>query len=494
MLAIGNLDKLIRTDEIFRIIGIEASKRGVKAWLIGGFVRDGLLGLTPKDADLMFESSGNAESIGNILSSQFGSTLVHFEKHMPVFRITIEGCQYDLADLNELSIKRDQLRRDFTINSIAVELTSVFGCASSGQITLVVASTGIADLENRLLRVNSKAVFGDDPLRIVRLFRFERQLQFAIDPDTLNAVPEYINGLAQISGERVRDELFHILKSNCAADTLVTMYNAGVLSRLFPFLDEMKGVTQNEYHHLDVLEHTLDAIRQFETVLEFSDDLTHPFESRLKAIAAEELVPDRPRAALMKLAILFHDVGKPMTRVVRDDGKVTFIGHDKYGVELIEPYLDYLHLSRREKAYINMLVEGHLRPGFLDPQSPTLPKAIFRFFDRFDDWGVDIVLISIADRLAARGELVDEDVEARHSDSARILLDAYFNRNKVLVKPPDILNGDDLIREFNLEPGKRIGIILKVIKEGQASGDVTDYASGIEYARRFIVESENKAN
>jgi len=496
MLDLANLDKLIRDDVVFKTIADEASVHKIRVYLVGGFIRDALLGLSPKDADLMFEGNGYAESIGRVLSTGFNAKLIRFEKHMVVYRIIIHGKQYDLADLKESSISQDQLRRDFTINSLAVELSELFRTCSVDilpALPLIDASTSIEDLEKRIIRINSRDVLRDDPLRIVRLFRFESQLGFVIEPSSLTPVPEFLNGLKEISGERVRDELFQILKRPKAADVLEKMDRYGIITTLFPLLDELRDISQNEYHHLDVFNHTIDTIRQFEQILNFDDDATSPFKDELGRMLIEAIVPERPRLALLKLTLLFHDIGKPRTRTIRQDGKIQFIGHDKLGVELIEPYLEYLKLSRREKSYINMLIEGHLRPGFMDPASPTISSTIFRYYDHFGEWGVDLVLMSIADRLAAQGEKVSEDVIKQHYVAVSMLLDAYFNKNKILVRPPDIIDGYELMRALDLRPGKRIGILLKIIKEGQASGVVRDKKSAIEYARRFMEESSKQS-
>ncbi|MBU1024218.1 HD domain-containing protein [bacterium] len=490
MLKIGHIKNLILDDPVLRIICNQASRRSIGAYLIGGFIRDALLGKNPKDADLMFTGEGNAELIGKLICEKFGSTLVKFEKHMVVFRITVEDRQVDLADLYDKTISEDQVRRDFTINSLAVDVGSFVQIPNPDISDILDVNDGLSDLQNGIIRINSKEVIADDPLRIVRMFRFEKQLGFDIDVSSLNAIDDNIDKLADVSGERVRDELFQVLSHPKAYNTIEKMNNAGVLAEIFPDVEKMRGVTQNEYHHLDVLDHTMSAINQFETVVEFQDPITSLYRDELTGIINDGFVPNRSRASLMKLALLFHDIGKPETRAIREDGKVTFIGHDKLGLKIIKPYLDYLHLSNREVHYIISLVEGHLRPGFINLDSPALSKAIFRFFDRFNDIGVDLVLFSIADRLAAQGEMVDDAVNEQHNQISSILLDAYFNKNKLLVRPTELANGDDLMRELSLQAGKRIGILLKVIKEGQASGEVSTYDDAIEYAKNFMKDNE----
>lgn len=487
-----NLKELITNDPVLRIIANQATRRSIKAYLVGGYIRDAILGKHPKDADLMIQGDGNSQRIGELISEKFDSTLVRFEKHMVIYRITVNDKQYDLADLLDKTIEEDQLRRDFTVNSLAVEIGSLVQNPNPDIGDILDASTGLADLEKGIIRINSKQVLEDDPLRIVRMFRFERQLGFAIDPDSYSAVEECASNFDDISGERVRDELFQILSRPKTPETLLMMDKVGMLTTLFPAIEIMKGVSQNEYHHLDVFDHSICSLVEFEKVLKFDCPVTAPFHDQLTELVQSEIVPGRTRATLMKLALLFHDIGKPQSREIREDGKITFIGHNQIGVEIIAPYLDYLHLSKRERTYINNLIDGHLRTGFLDPESPTLPKAIFRFFDRYSDCGIDLVVISIADRLSAQGEKVDDAVNQRHEQIASILLDAYFNRNKLLVRPPELINGEDLMRELNLPPGKKIGILLKVVKEGQAIGDILTYDDAINCAKQFMQQSESK--
>jgi poly(A) polymerase len=478
-----HLKSLIIQDPVLKILANQVTRIHKRAYLVGGYVRDSLLGLTPKDADLMFEGDGLSETLGKLIAEKFGSTLVRFEKHMVVYRITVLDHQYDLADLHSQTMTADQLRRDFTINSLAVEIGSLVQNPSPGEDSILDASTGMIDLHDRIIRINSESVLSDDPLRIVRMFRFKTQLGFEIDPQSLEMSSRYVDQLHRISGERVRDELFQILNRSQSAETLLHMDSIGVLSKLFPTIDEMRGVTQNEYHHLDVFDHTMDSIRQIEDVILFDLPVFQPFREDLLEHIHSEIVPGRNFSALMKLALLFHDIAKPRTRAVRDDGKVTFINHNKLGVDMIEPDLEHLRLSRKERMYINMMVEGHLRPGFLNPDSPTLSRAIFRYFDQYGDWGVDLVVMSVADRLAAQGEKVDDGVNERHDKVTAILLDAYYNRNKILVRPPDLINGDDLIAELNLPPGREIGILLRIVKEAQAAGEVNTKEEAIACAR-----------
>ncbi|HYE78245.1 MAG TPA: hypothetical protein VEI97_09680, partial [bacterium] len=208
--------------------------------------------------------------------------------------------------------------------------------------------------------------------------------------------------------------------------------------------------------------------------------------AEIDALLADEMVPGRPRAALMKLALLFHDLGKPGTRAVRPDGQVTFIGHDQLSVQLMEPYLEDLKLSTREIGYINLLVGQHLRPGFLDLAAPSLPKMLHRYFVDLGDWGVDLALISIADRLGAQGPKITPAHNERHWAIVERIVRAYWRETALVVRPPDLLNGSDLLTALGIDPGPQVGVLLRMIKEAQVEGTVATKDEALAFAAEFL--------
>ncbi|MEO7993225.1 MAG: hypothetical protein ABI743_02410, partial [bacterium] len=180
------------------------------------------------------------------------------------------------------------------------------------------------------------------------------------------------------------------------------------------------------------------------------------------------------------------DLGKPGTKTIREDGTATFIGHDSLSVEIMTPYLDDLHLSGEEQSYLTLLVGQHLRPGFMDINASGLLRMLYRYFCETGAWGVDLAIISIADRLAAQGPLCTADHNARHWAIVERICRAYFRETALVVRPPDLITGGDLLSELGLTPGPHIGLALKMVKEAQVEGRVGSRDEALAVARNFL--------
>lgn len=475
-------------DPVVGIVRDVARSAGLDAWLVGGAVRDPLLGRTPKDADFVYAATNNTAGLPALVARKLDAPLVRYEKHLPVERVIVDGQPYDFVRIADTgALPADLNRRDFPFNALALPLQGAAE-AESVRDALIDLHDGLGALDRREVRFTSVDVIAEDPLRMLRAYRLALQLGFTLTSDAEAAIRAQAGLLApgRVAGERIRDELVAILREPQSTSTLAAMGDAGLLGARFPTVDGMRGVDQNLYHHLPVYEHTLDCIRQLELILESLPPVMAPYAAEVAAMAADELVPGRPRVALMKLALLFHDLGKPGTRDVRPDGQVTFIGHDKLSMQLMAPYLEDLKLSSREIEYIDLLVGQHLRPGFLDLDAPGLPRMLHRYFVDLGDYGVDLALISIADRLGAQGPKVTAAINTRHWAIVERIARAYWRENALVVRPPDLVNGDDLIQALGITPGPEIGVLLRSIKEAQVEGTVATREEALAYAGKFL--------
>jgi poly(A) polymerase len=249
---------------------------------------------------------------------------------------------------------------------------------------------------------------------------------------------------------------------------------------------------QGGYHHLDVLRHELETVYQCDRFLdgftEFSEELRQP----IKGYCAENLVEGRSRKALIKLCALLHDVGKPGTRRVEPDGEIWFIGHDRFGSYLIEDIALRLKLSVREKECMERLVLHHLRPGHLSREAQLTRRAIFRFFRDLQDDGVACLLLWWADRMATRGPSSKIDQIGQQRQRLEELLGAYFFRQDEVVRPPRLIDGNELMDCFGLEPGPIIGKILQIIEESQAEGKIENKQDAMRLARHILLEEKEQ--
>jgi tRNA nucleotidyltransferase/poly(A) polymerase len=275
-----------------------------------------------------------------------------------------------------------------------------------------------------------------------------------------------------VSGERIRDELSALLATRTASFALRDLAVWGALAEVLPELDGLRGVEQNPYHHLDVFEHTLEALTYVGGVvaqLGGRSFLASPAEVGLPGV--ESLVP-------VSWAVLLHDIGKPAVRVVDEQGRVIFWHHDEIGRQMTAGIGARFNLSKRFIEYLGTLVRQHLRLGFLVREQPLTKRALARYRRDVDPWVFESVVVSLCDRLATRGEKTSLTSMARHYRLARSV---WSSVSKEPV--PQLLRGEDVMELLGLEPGPDVGRALDALEEEVESGEVTD-ADG---ARAFLL-------
>lgn len=482
-------------------------------YLVGGAVRDALLNRTTHDLDFVFPGDGNqlARQVANALQVAFfpldeerGTGRVILPH--PDERLAQAGERYflDFAAYRGADLESDLRARDFTINAMAVDVRA--------PEQLLDPTGGAADLLAKRLRACSPTSLLDDPLRILRAVRFATKLNLQITPETRQFMRTAVGGLENVSPERKRDEILRILGGDQVATALRTLDVISALTVLFPELPGLKGVTQSPPHIDDVWHHTLQTVQNLEKVLSLIGHPEHDpdaaasltvglmvlrlgrYRQEIHAHMQKAVSMDRPWQALLMLAALYHDVGKPSTREVDDAGRIRFFGHDQVGAEMLVRRAHAMHLSNPEIARLKNIVRHHMRPHLL-AQIEKLPtrRAVYRFFRDTGDAGVDICLLGLADVLATYGTTLTQDTWNHYLDIERVLLEAWWETPEESVRPPVLVNGHDLIETFKLSPGPEIGHILEMIREAQADSQVTTQAQALDLARQYL-ENQKGAN
>jgi poly(A) polymerase len=444
------------------------------AWLVGGAVRDRLLGRPTDDYDVAV--GGDARRLARALARAADAHVFALSEAFGVWRVVARDhrWQVDVLPLAGRSIESDLAQRDFTINAIAEPLTDGGYVDPFG---------GVDDLHGRVLRMVSTQAFADDPLRTLRLARLACELGFVVDPATAAAASAGASGLAVVAPERVFAELKRIVTSDRALTGLELMDALRATDVVLPELTEMRDVEQSPYHHLDVYEHT-------RLVLASTIELCrHPeqwFGSEAAAVARlldEPLANELTRAEALRFGALLHDVAKPQTRRVTADGRITFIGHDVTGAEVAAGILTRLRASDRLREHVSALTRNHLRLGFLVHEMPIDRRAIYRYLRACEPVQVDVTLLSVADRLATRGRGSDEAI-ARHLELARDLLGEALAWRDGRPRPP--VRGDELARAVGLRPGPELGRILQELEEASFVGEITSPEQAIDRARAIV--------
>jgi len=473
--------------------GLEAARAalaGKPAWLVGGAVRDRLLGRLSADLDVVVQGdpAGAARAVARAagsaacfaLSEEFGFWRVVARDH---------SWQVDVEPLRGETLEQDLALRDFTVNAIAEPL---------GGGEAVDPLGGQGDLRAGRLRMAGPGAFRDDPLRVLRLVRVAVELGLEPDREALRGARAEAGALGGVSGERVFIELRRIVASDAARRGLELMADLGATATVLPELEALRGIEQNRFHHTDVLGHTLEVLDNTIALdtRNRTGDVWGPaapaisaYAPQLQALLAEPLADEMTRAEALRWGALLHDAAKPLTRdVLPSDGRVTFIGHDRRGAELARDVLERLRASERLRSHVAVLVRCHLRLGFLVHESqPLARRAVFAYLSSCSPVEVDVTLLSIADRLATRGES-SADAIARHLEVARQMLgDALAWRADG--PPAPLLRGDELTGELRIAPGPAIGRLLEELAAATYAGEITTREQALAAAQRLIADT-----
>jgi putative nucleotidyltransferase with HDIG domain len=454
------------------------------AWIVGGAVRDELLGRPVRDVDVAV--AGDPARAARALAAELRGPVFRLSEAFGAWRVIDQraGRVYDLSPLQGDSIEADLGQRDFTVNAMAqpVELAALGG-GTEGDAELIDPLGGRADLESRTLRVLGPRAYEQDPLRALRLPRFAAELGFAPDAETETLTRAAAPRVAEAAGERVFAELRRLVIADGVLGGLDLADRLGVLDAVLPELTALHGIEQSHYHHLDVYGHTLEVLaRQLEVETRL-DELFGADAPRLRDVLAQPLADELTRGQALRFGALLHDVGKPATRDVRADGRVTFMGHDAEGERMVRDLSRRLRTSERFSRFLEGLTRHHLALGFLVHERPLDRGHLYRYLRRTAPVEVEVTLLSCADRLATRGRKAEEATVA-HLEVARELMGAALDWRAH--GPPRVpVRGDDLAAELGIEPGPELGRLLDQLEEAAYVGDATTREQAVELARRL---------
>jgi poly(A) polymerase len=471
-------------------------------YLVGGAVRDLLLNREIHDLDFTLATSGI--KVARVVANALGSDFFPLDPERDTGRVILEesdGSQHilDFASFRGPNLDEDLAGRDFTVNAIAIDLRTrqVFDPLGGGM-----------DLKERILRACSATSIPDDPVRILRAIRLAADFDLKIFPETRQAMKIHTSLLADISPERVRDELFRILEGKHPTTCLRAMDMLGALDVILPELPTMKGVAQPAPHQKDVWEHVLATCSYLESMLMFLaqgnpsgevDDLINGmFALRIgiyrQAVTehfSTKYAGQRKLKGLLLLAALYHDVAKPTTIKLDEQGQMHFWEHDQQGSEIIGRRARQLALSNDEINRLETIISNHMRFIFhvnrqVAEGIPPSRRAIYRYFRDSGQAGVDLCLLGLADLRATYLESIPQEIWAAALDIASLFLQNWFEKPTESITPPTLVNGNDLMQEFSLDPGPRIGELLESIREAQAMGEIISRDQALAFARNKL--------
>ncbi|MBL8099502.1 MAG: HD domain-containing protein [Anaerolineales bacterium] len=471
-------------------------------YLVGGAVRDLFLSRLSSDFDFALPSGGIslARKIANALKADFvpldderdtGRVIIHENES----RIFLDFATYRGKDLEE-----DLHARDFTINAIAYNLQDD---------TLIDPTEGVKDVESKIIRACSSTSFTDDPVRVLRGVRLAAAFDFSIDKQTREWMKQASGQVRSASVERVRDEIFKILNSKRVSDSIKALDMLGGIEQLMPELLKMKGVEQSPPHVFEVWTHTLFVLDYLERIIfnffeetpknEFAEALQTQlgkFREQIHNHFSESLNIDRTHRALLFFAALYHDVCKPDTKTIDENGRIRFFNHDIQGAEVVAERARSFNLSNDEVERLSVIIKNHMRIHSFtskleyENEYPTR-RAIYRFFRDSGKAGIDLILLALADMRGTRHKEMTLQTWNIYLEISRILLENYFEKPQETVSPPRLLDGNDLMKELNLKPSRLLGELLEAIRENQAEGNIHTREETINFAKEELLRREN---
>ncbi len=453
-----------------------AALAGRSAWLVGGAVRDRVLGRSLTDLDLVVD--GDPEQAARAIARAAGrAACFALSEDFGAWRVVARdrAWQADVERLRGGSLEADLVLRDFTVNAIAEPIEGGAPIDPLG---------GLQDLTARRLRMVGPSAFSDDPLRVLRLVRMTVELELEPEAQTSRAAHAHADELRDVSAERVFMELRRILATQHARRGIELMAELGAMAVVLGELQALRGVDQSRFHHLDVYGHTLEVLdRTIELQADPGTIMGDEHAAELAAVLAEPLADELTRGEALRWGALLHDAAKPLTRGVRpQDGRVTFIGHDARGAELARAVLGRLRASERLRGHVAALVGNHLRLGFLVHESqPLSRRTVYSYLRACEPVEVDVTLLSMADRLATRGDRAEEAIDAHMRMARGMLQDAL--RWRAEGPPPPLWRGDELARALGIDVGSRVGELLEELAEGQYAGELSTREQALTYAR-----------
>ena len=454
-------------NEVFGIVSKAAEEEGVRAFVIGGFVRDAFLGRPSKDIDIVVEGSGIAlaKRVGKIVGSKvavysnFGTAMLHYKG----VEVEFVGARKESYDRNSRkpvvedgTLEEDQQRRDFTVNALALSLQREdYG-------SLVDPFGGIRDLHNGLLRtpLDPDTTYSDDPLRMIRAIRFATQLSFTIVPESFEAIKRNKERLDILSLERINEELNKILLSPKPSVGFLLLEESGLLEKILPQLCNLRGVeTMDGKGHKDNFAHTLQVV---DNISSTTDNLW------------------------LRWAALLHDIGKPLTKHYDPEIGWSFHNHDFVGGKMIPGIFRQLKMPLNEKMkYVQKLVQLHLRPIAL-VQDEVTDSAVRRLlFDAGDDIN-DLMLLCEAD-ITSKNENKVRRIKSNFQLVRKKLVEVEEKDRVRNFKNP--ITGELIMQRYALSPCSTIGIIKEYVKEAILDGIIeNNYEQAFQLMEKRALE------
>ena len=432
-------------DEILNILSDTFKK--YDCYLVGGYLRNYFIkNEISSDRDIVVK--GDSKALALEISEILDGTFIELDTENEIYRVVLKDKinYFDISKMLDDDIMLDAKRRDFTMNAIFYNLNKkeIFDPFQARE-----------DIKNKIIKTPDLNNFTDDPLRMLRLYRFISNTGFDADKTLEDFCKNNFKLIKNCAKERIQAEIIHIFEGEFIADTLSVMFDDGILEDVFPFVSEIKKIPPNSHHHLDLVHHSIETVRKIRI--------------------------DNP---LLKISAFYHDIGKPKTWTIEENGRHRFIGHDVLGGEIVKDELKKLNFSTKAINYISKMVRYHIYPATLANVSDN-NKAFARFVRKIGEDTPDLIELSRADRLSALGPDITSQMVDNALNHLENLLNYYIKVQSEVKNPKSLLDGCEIMDLLNIKPSKKVGEIIEMLIEEQLAGNIETKEEAIEFIRNL---------
>ncbi|MFH1619589.1 MAG: HD domain-containing protein [bacterium] len=500
---------------------------GCEAFLVGGAVRDSLMGRFSPDLDIILpeKKKGFVRSRAAEAAKALEGGCFTLDEETLVYRISVRNpfpFQVDISAFQGPDLESDLRRRDFTANALAYPLTDKCAtenakCGKPGAKKLKISNSksglkitgleasrttdpcrGREDIRRGIIRIAGPEAFREDPLRTLRAFRCAAELGWELSSGTLAAVKAAVPLLRGTAPERIHDELLHLLAADNSACWLKKMDGTGLLTAVFPELEPQRKCAEVYYGRDGVLKHSIRVVDRVDYLFANAAKIFSRLHGRLLPFLREK--------SNLKLAALLHDLGKPpMAKKVKD--RLRFFGHEEKGAEMAGAIMQRLRFSRSEIRFVSRLTLHHLRPGNLAANNYISDKAVYRFFRDLGEDGIPLLLLCWADHTSylsiAELRSIEKEIQKppfpipskglpaqgpvktlRYLQVVNLMLSLYLDRSPAIVQER-LVDGRDIMNIMKIPPGPDVGKVLEKIRDAQADGKICCRRQALDYLRKL---------
>ncbi|MBQ2645065.1 CCA tRNA nucleotidyltransferase [bacterium] len=476
----NSLEKFIQTkinnDEFF--IKIKPYIKNMECYLVGGYIRDLLNNEKSCDRDLIVHS-GIAKNLALDIANNTNGHFIPLDEENQIYRVVMPDKKnyFDISAMLDDNLYKDINRRDLTINSLVYDLNND---------KIIDKNDSLNDFKNHILRTSNLENFIDDPLRMLRIYRFCAKYNFNISDETETFIRKNKELLNNPAKERINTEIMKLFESKYSDIALTKMDKTGILSSIFPVVDEIKKIPPNTHHHLSLLNHSIETVRQIQRHFD-------NYSQNVKNSLCSNELGTYSRLAFLKLAGFLHDIGKPDTWTIeKDTGRHRFLMHDDVGSKKVVPILKNLKFSKKQISYIQKMIKFHIYPSSLVWQENVGSKARLKFYRKMYPFCIDIITLAKSDRLSAMGPDVTVDMIIKNLSDLSVLLEECLDFDSSEAKPKPFLNGEEVMKITGLPQSKELGNYIKTLYIEQLEGNIATKEDAIKFLEDMKIS--NKLN